>query len=172
MRYRIIFFALFIILFASLSSSEAVTAYDYAKENKLDIDRTALDLMESLGELTHLDAAFMTRISKLPKDKQKGLAVRFAMDGHIKMDEIKQVPIPIVLPNNAEDMLVLIFERIKEDYWRGWYKRHTLTVRYKVADWRDSAKRRFADPEEAIMLIDTFFQMLDNKYTGPKVIWK
>ena len=171
MKYRIIFFT-FIMLLTTVSSSEAVTAFNYAKENKLDIDKTALDLMESLGELTHLDAAFMTRISKLPKDKQKGLTVRFAMDGHIKMEEIKQVQIPIVLPNNAEDMLVLIFERIREDYWRGWYKRHTLTVRYKMADWRDSAGRRFADPEEAVILINTFFQMLDGKYNGPKVIWK
>lgn len=162
----------FLIIITLISPSEALTAYSYAKENRLDIDKTALDLMESLGELTHLDAAFMTRISKLPKDKQKGLTVRFAMDGHIKMEEIRQVPIPIVLPNNAEDILVLIFERIREDYWRGWYKRHTLTVRYKISDWRDSAKRRFTDPEEAVMLIDTFFQMLDGKYNGEKVIWK
>ncbi len=163
---------LLIILFAAAPPAEAVTAYTYAQNNSLDLDKTALEMMESLGELTHLDAAFMTRISKLPQDKQRGLAVRFAIDGHITMEEIKKVPLPIVLPHNAEDVLVLIFERIREDYWRGWCKRHKLTVRYKMAHWRDSAQRRFADPEEAIMLIDTFFQMSDGKYSGPKVFWK
>ena len=160
------------IIFATAPASEAVTACVYARDNRLDLDKTALEMMESLGELTHLDAAFMTRISKLPQDKQRGLAVRFAIDGHITMEEIIKVPLPIVLPRNAEDVLVLIFERIREDYWRGWYKRHRLTVRYKMAHWRDSAERRFADPEEAIMLIDTFFQMSDGKYSGPKVFWK
>ena len=163
---------LLIILFAAAPPAEAVTAYTYAQNNSLDLDKTALEMMESLGELTHLDAAFMTRISKLPQDKQRGLAVRFAIDGHITMEEIKKVPLPIVLPHNAEDVLVLIFERIREDYWRGWYKRHKLTVRYKMAHWRDSAQRRFADPDEAVMLIETFFQMADGKYSGPQVIWK
>ena len=55
------------IIFATAPASEAVTACVYARDNRLDLDKTALEMMESLGELTHLDAAFMTRIAKLPK---------------------------------------------------------------------------------------------------------
>jgi hypothetical protein len=51
------------------------------------------------------------------------------MDGHITVEKLKKVPIPIVLPENPEDILVLIYERIREDYWRGWYRRHSWTVR-------------------------------------------
>ena len=61
---------LLIIFFAAAPPAEAVTAYTYAQNNSLDLDKTALEMMESLGELTHLDAAFMTRLSKLPQDKQ------------------------------------------------------------------------------------------------------
>lgn len=165
------FFAV-IIVFILLTSgiSEAVTAKEMAKNMKWDIDSVAMDLLESLGELTHLDAAFLTRISVLPQEKQKGLAAKLLLDGHMTVEKLKKVPIPIVLPASAEDVLVLIYERIREDYWRGWYRRHTFTVRLKMQDWRDSAERRFTNPEEAKMLIDVFFQMLDGQYKGPKVL--
>ena len=154
------------------SVSSAITAREMAKQQNFSIDPVALDLMESLGELTHLDAAFLTRISALPMKKQKDLSVRFVMDGHMTVEKLKQIPIPIVLPEKPEDILVLIYERIREDYWRGWYNRHTWTVRMKLKEWHETANRRFVDPEEGQKLIEIFFQSLDGKYKGPKVIWK
>lgn len=151
--------------------ADALTAREMAKQQNFSIDPIALDLMESLGELTHLDAAFLTRISVLPKEKQRGLSVRFVMDGHITVNKLKQVPLPIVLPENPEDILVLIYELIREDYWRGWYHRHSMVVRFKMRDWYDTANRRFIDPDKGRKLIDIFFQKLDGKYSGPNVIW-
>ena len=159
-----------VLLFLSASTSHAITAREMAKEQSFTVDPVALDLMESLGELTHLDAAFLTRISVLPGQKQKDLSVRFVMDGHITVEKLKKVPIPIVLPKNPEDILVLIYERIREDYWRGWYHRHTWAVRTKLKEWHETAYRRFVDPEEGQKLIEIFFQSLDGTYDGPRVI--
>jgi hypothetical protein len=158
------------LLILTASVSFAVTANEMVRKQNFTIDPVALDLMESLGELTHLDAAFLTRISVLPAKKQKDLAVRFVMDGHITVEKLKKVPIPIVLPENPEDILVLIYERIREDYWRGWYRRHSWTVRMKLREWHETAYRRFVDPEEGQRLIEIFFQSLDGTYKGPNII--
>ena len=166
---RIILTALLLLLIAS--ASLAVTAAEMVKEQNFTIDPVALDLMESLGELTHLDAAFLTRISVLPAKKQKDLAVRFVMDGHITVKKLKKVPIPIVLPEKPEDILVLIYERIREDYWRGWYRRHTWSVRMKLKEWHETAYRRFVDPEEGQKLIEIFFQSLDGTYKGSNILY-
>ena len=165
---RLILTALLLLLTAS--ASDAITAGEMVREQNFTIDPVALDLMESLGELTHLDAAFLTRISVLPAKKQKDLAVRFVMDGHITVEKLKKVPIPIVLPENPEDILVLIYERIREDYWRGWYRRHSWTVRMKLREWHETAYRRFVDPEEGKRLIEIFFQSVDGTYQGPNII--
>ena len=71
---------------------------------------------------------------------------------------------------NPEDILVLIYERIREDYWRGWYRRHSWTVRMKLREWHETAYRRFVDPEEGQRLIEIFFQSLDGTYKGPRII--
>ncbi len=159
-----------LLLLLTASASHAITAGEMVREQNFTVDPVALDLMESLGELTHLDAAFLTRISVLPAKKQKDLAVRFVMDGHITVEKLKKVPIPIVLPEKPEDILVLIYERIREDYWRGWYRRHTWSVRMKLREWHETAYRRFVDPEEGQKLIEIFFQSLDGSYLGPRVI--
>ena len=165
---RLILTALLLLLTAS--ASDAITAGEMVREQNFTIDPVALDLMESLGELTHLDAAFLTRISVLPAKKQKDLAVKLVMDGHVTVEKLKKVPIPIVLPEKPEDILVLIYERIREDYWRGWYHRHTWTVRMKLKEWHETAYRRFVDPEEGQKLIEIFFQSLDGTYQGPNII--
>ena len=166
---RLILTALLLLLTAS--ASDAITAGEMVREQNFTIDPVALDLMESLGELTHLDAAFLTRISVLPAKKQKDLAVRFVMDGHITVKKLKKVPIPIVLPEKPEDILVLIYERIREDYWRGWYRRHTWSVRMKLKEWHETAYRRFVDPEEGQKLIEIFFQSLDGTYKGSNILY-
>jgi len=165
---RIILTAL---LLLTASASLAVTAAEMVKEQNFTIDPVVLDLMESLGELTHLDAAFLTRISVLPAKKQKDLAVRFVMDGHITVKKLKKVPTPIVLPEKPEDILVLIYEHIREDYWRGWYRRHTWSVRMKLKEWHETAYRRFVDPEEGQKLIEIFFQSLDGTYKGSNILY-
>ena len=165
---RLILTALLLLLTAS--ASDAITAGEMVREQNFTIDPVALDLMESLGELTHLDAAFLTRISVLPAKKQKDLAVKLVMDGHVTVEKLKKVPIPIVLPEKPEDILVLIYERIREDYWRGWYRRHSWTVRMKLREWHETAYRRFVDPEEGQKLIEIFFQSLDGTYQGPNII--
>ena len=159
------------LLILTASVSFAVTANEMVRKQNFTIDPVALDLMESLGELTHLDAAFLTRISVLPAKKQKDLAVRFVMDGHITVEKLKKVPIPIVLPEKPEDILVLIYERIREDYWRGWYHRHTWSVRMKLKEWHETAYRRFVDPEEGQKLIEIFFQSLDGTYKGSNILY-
>ncbi len=166
---RLILTALILLLTAP--ASHAITAEEMVREQNFTIDPVALDLMESLGELTHLDAAFLTRISALPAKKQKDLAVRFVMDGHITVKKLKKVPIPIVLPEKPEDILVLIYERIREDYWRGWYRRHTWSVRMKLREWHETAYRRFVDPEEGQKLIEIFFQSLDGTYKGSNILY-
>lgn len=128
-------------------------------------------MLESLGELTHLDTAFLTRISVLPHKQQKDLAVRLIMDGHVTVAKLKKVPLPVVIPEDPADLIVTIMELIREDYWRGWYKRHTFAAKVKMQHWKETANRRFEHPEEAIRLIDIFFQMTNEKYTGPKVIY-
>jgi len=160
-----------LILLLTAPASHAITAEEMVREQNFTIDPVALDLMESLGELTHLDAAFLTRISVLPAKKQKDLAVRFVMDGHITVKKLKKVPIPIVLPEKPEDILVLIYERIREDYWRGWYRRHTWSVRMKLREWHETAYRRFVDPEEGQKLIEIFFQSLDGTYKGSNILY-
>ncbi len=160
-----------VLLVLTVSASHAITAERMVKEQNFTIDPVALDLMESLGELTHLDAAFLTRISVLPAKKQKDLAVRFVIDGHITVEKLKKVPIPIVLPEKPEDILVLIYERIREDYWRGWYHRHTWSVRMKLKEWHETAYRRFVDPEEGQKLIEIFFQSLDGTYKGSNILY-
>jgi len=159
-----------LILLLTAPASHAITAEEMVREQNFTIDPVALDLMESLGELTHLDAAFLTRISVLPAKKQKDLAVKLVMDGHVTVEKLKKVPIPIVLPEKPEDILVLIYERIREDYWRGWYRRHSWTVRMKLREWHETAYRRFVDPEEGQRLIEIFFQSLDGTYKGPNII--
>jgi hypothetical protein len=166
---RLILTALLLLLTAS--ASDAITAGEMVREQNFTIDPVALDLMESLGELTHLDAAFLTRISVLPAKKQKDLAVKLVMDGHVTVEKLKKVPIPIVLPEKPEDILVLIYERIREDYWRGWYRRHTWSVRMKLKEWHETAYRRFVDPEEGQKLIEIFFQSLDGTYKGSNILY-
>jgi len=166
---RLILTALLLLLTAS--ASDAITAGEMVREQNFTIDPVALDLMESLGELTHLDAAFLTRISVLPAKKQKDLAVKLVMDGHVTVEKLKKVPIPIVLPEKPEDILVLIYERIREDYWRGWYHRHTWSVRMKLKEWHETAYRRFVDPEEGQKLIEIFFQSLDGTYKGSNILY-
>lgn len=162
---------LVITLILSPRAAQAITARGLIREKGLNIDPVAADLMESLGELTHLDAAFLTRISALPQKEQKALAVRLATDGHITVAELKKVPLPVVIPDDPADLIVSIIEQIREDYWRGWYKRHSLSARVKMQHWKETAARRFVNPEKATRLIDIFFQKLNGTYQGPKVIY-
>ncbi|MDO5115128.1 MAG: hypothetical protein Q4D58_03430 [Synergistaceae bacterium] len=146
------------IAISSLSPAAAVTAKEFAAAQNCRIDADALALMESLGELTYLDSAFILRIAPLPPERQRALALRLASDGHMTVEKLKQVPLAVAVPEDPGDIIPLLYEQLKEDYWRGWLKRHSFMADVKMREWKDSAKRRFVDPDLAIRLIDIFFQ--------------
>ncbi|MDO4561994.1 MAG: hypothetical protein Q4C86_13745 [bacterium] len=154
-----------------LSPAEAVSASAFAAEHGCAIDADALDIMESLGELTYLDSAFMLRIAPLPPKKQRALALRLAADGHLTVAKLKKVPLAVAVPEDPGDIIPLLYEQLREDYWRGWLKRHSFMADIKMKEWRETAKRRFVAPKLAVKLIDIFFQKREGKTDASGVVY-
>ena len=156
---------------ALFSSAEAATAREFASRENCRIDQSALDLLESLGELTYLDSAYILRINTLPADKQRTLTLKLAADGHITVEKLKRVPLAIAVPKDAGDIIPLLYEQLREDYWRGWLRRHSFMADVKMREWRNTAKRRFVKPDTAVELIDIFFKKREGKDNGPSVVY-
>ena len=151
--------------------AEAATAREFALQNRCVIDAAALDLLDSLGEITYLDSAFILRIAPLPAARQRAYALRLAADGHITTQKLKKVPLAVAVPADAGDIIPILYELLREDYWRGWLKRHSIAASIKMTEWRETADRRFVDPELARQLIDIFFQKKNGKYKGEGVVY-
>ena len=80
------------IAISSLSPAEAATAKEFAAAHRCRIDADALALMESLGELTYLDSAFILRIAPLPPERQRALTLLLASDGHLLPSSCRKTP--------------------------------------------------------------------------------
>lgn len=163
-KYAALICALYYIAVSLLSPAEAATAGEFAAAHGCVIDADALTLMDTLGELTYLDSAFILRIAPLPKERQRSLTLLLASDGHMTTKKLKKVPLAVAVPKDPGDIIPLLYELLKEDYWRGWLKRHSFMADVKMREWRETAKRRFVDPELAIELIDIFFRKKEGKY--------
>ena len=159
------------IAISSLAPAEAATAKEFAAAHGCRIDADALALMESLGELTYLDSAFILRIAPLPPERQRAMTLLLASDGHMSVEKLKRTPLAVVVPEDPGDIIPLLYELLREDYWRGWLRRHSFMAEVKMREWRGTAKRRFTDPELAVRLIDIFFQKKEEKYSDSSVIY-
>ena len=168
-RAAILLCVMFCIAISALTPAEAVTARQFVSTSGCKIDADAMDLMESLGQLTYLDSAFILRIAPLTAEKQRSYTLLLASDGHITVEKLKKVPLSIAVPKAPGDIIPILYEQLKEDYWRGWLNRHSFMAKVKMREWRDTADRRFVDPPLARELIDIFFQKLDGKYTTSEI---
>ena len=146
--------------------AQAITASAFAAREGCRIDGDALSLLDSLGDITYLDSAFILRIAPLPADQQRALSLKLAADGHLTTAKLRRVPLAIAIPKDAGDIIPILYEQLREDYWRGWLNRHSLMASIKMKEWRDTAHRRFIKPEAAIRLIDIFFLKKEGKYKG------
>ena len=153
------------------SPSEGLSAREFALRNRCTIDASALDLLDSLGELTYLDSAFILRIAPLTAAQQRAYALKLASDGHLTVQKLKQVPFAVAVPSDPGDIIPILYELLREDYWRGWLKRHSFAASVKMTEWHDTAERRFVDPGLAKQLIDIFFQKRNGKYRGSGIVY-
>jgi len=145
----------------------AETVAEYRSREYPDMDEMASVVLDSLGTISTWEKLFVDRLSTLTRESQKEYATKLALDGRITQDDLARLPVGITLPEDPAEILALLTEHARADYWPGFYRRHRLTVHMKLHHWMDTAERRYDDPEFCKKLIDIFFKMVDGEYDGP-----
>ncbi len=125
------------------------------------------DVLEFLGTLSTWEKLFVDRLATLTPASPRDYAAKLALDGRITQEDLKQLPVAVTLPEDPAGMIALLTEHARADYWTGFYRRHRFAVNMKMRHWKDTAERRYDDPEFCKDLICIFFQMIDGKYEGP-----
>lgn len=145
----------------------AETVGEYVERSYPDMDGTAREILIPLGSLSTWEKLFVDRLATLSPRSQRDYAAKLAFDGRITREDLRQLPVAVTLPEDPAEIIALLTEHSRADYWPGFYRRHRMTVNMKMRHWEDTAERRYDDPEFCKRLIDIFFQMVDGKYEGP-----
>lgn len=150
--------------------AKAATVAEYIAEKHPGLNADAAVILAPLGVMATMEKAFVDRLALLPQERQKEFAFKLAIDGRITPDDLAALPVMIPLPGEPTEILSMLAERVRSDYWPGFYRRHRFAVHMQLRDWRDTAERRYDDPEFAKRLIDIFFLMVEGQYDGPMVL--
>lgn len=164
-----IFFSL-VFLLALVGSSSAETVGEYVEACYPGMNETAREILGMMGSMSTWEKLFVDRLATLTPGSQKRYAVRLAIDGRVTQEDLSQLPVAVVLPEDPAGIIALLTEHARADYWTGFYRRHRLSVNMKMRHWEDTAERRYDDPELCKELIRIFFQMVDGKYDGPMTL--
>lgn len=150
--------------------AKAATVAGYIAENHPGLNADAALILAPLGVMATMEKAFVDRLALLSPERQKECAFTLAIDGRITPDDLAALPVMIPLPEEPTEILSMLAERVRSDYWPGFYRRHRFAVHMQLRDWRETAERRYDDPEFARRLIDIFFLMTEGKYDGPMML--
>lgn len=142
----------------------------YLAEEHPDMDPTAAEVLELLGSMSTWERLFADRLATLTPESQRDYAATLAMDGQITREDLQRLPVAVHLPGEPAGILPLLAERVRSDYWPGFYRRHTFAVNMKMHHWADTAERRYDDPAFCRELIRIFFLMRKGDYDGPMTL--
>lgn len=145
----------------------AQTVVEYVEQNYPEMDGTARDILVPLGSLSTWEKLFVDRLATLSPKSQRDFAAKLAMDGRVTQDDLRRLPVAVILPEDPAEIIALLTEHSRADYWPGFYRRHRMAVNMKMRHWEDTAERRYDDPEFCKQLIGIFFQMVEGDYDGP-----
>lgn len=159
-----------IVLSAIISSSSlcsAETVKTYISTNYPDMNEIASGILAPLGSLSTWEKLFIDRLATLSDATQKNMATKLAMDGRITQTDLAALPVKLVIPQDPAQIIGLLSEHSRSDYWTGFYRRHKFSVDMKMKHWDKTAQRRYDDPELCKKLIEIFFQLGNGTYNGP-----
>lgn len=165
-----LFVAALLALLLFPAPAKAATVAEYIAENHPGLNADAALILAPLGVMATMEKAFVDRLALLPPERQKEYAFKLAIDGRIDPDDLAALPVMIPLPEEPTEILSMLAERVRSDYWTGFYRRHRFAVHMQLRDWHETAERRYDDPEFARRLIDIFFLMVEGKYDGPMLL--
>lgn len=142
------------------------TATKYINDQGYRFSCNTASLLERLGELSSCDQQFIDKLAQLDPSLQQKYALKFAFDGDIDQNELKQLPVAKKIPKNPTDLVQALVSRMRKEGWEdllfgGTKRRYVWKYSMKMA--KESADVYFDNPQEAIKMIDDFLEMYDNK---------
>jgi hypothetical protein len=136
----------------------AATAKEYAEQKGYRFSPAVMEILTNLGDLSATEQQFVDRLAAMDPSAQSGLALRYALDGNIDMEELRQVPEPAVIPEDPVDILQALIVHVKKEVWWDLYQSNRNLVAQEVRKIREKAEQTFDNPEAARKLIDAFLR--------------
>jgi hypothetical protein len=139
----------------------AATAKEYVAEKGYQFSPAVMETLESLGDLSATEQQFVDRLAAMDPSAQSSLALRYALDGDISMEELRNVPEPAKIPEDPLDILQNLIVHVKKEVWWSLYQHNKGIIAKEVLKIRDEAEKTFDNPELARKLIDAFLRKVE-----------